>query len=287
MKRGIYFTEVLLMALIGLSFLSGCSKNGLDAAEKKALKKDSLTCYTYSRSGDMRGSSYSESVKMMEDGQVLLTYENADWHGADPEVTEYLVSPEALSEIEAVFRKYGMQNWHNKKFTDLFIDDGATKSYYFTFGASSCRVHFSSQLFPENYSKKLAELNAVLEKYRDQGERLPGLVIENTEDDGEGFPAYSPEEGVVTLQVYCYSRKALDIRIKNGLEDTINLTEDYRLILEDTGEVIFETAKEDSETLEIDGGDYADGQRIKLSDWLKEGTYRLETPDYSCSFEIR
>lgn len=55
-----------------------------------------------------------------------------------------------------------MQNWNNKKFSVMFVVDGASYSYSFKF-EDNTSVSFSSQVYPVSYSEKLSEINKMIE----------------------------------------------------------------------------------------------------------------------------
>ena len=127
------------------------------------LKNEKLTKYTYSRSGDMRGSRYNQEIYQTEDGQVFMKITSADRHDAEEVVEIYEMDPQVLSEIEKIYRKYHMNGWAHRTISNLFICDGASYSYDFTF--ENMHTRFSSQHYPASYSSKLKQIDDVIEKY--------------------------------------------------------------------------------------------------------------------------
>lgn len=109
--------------------------------ELAGIEEEKLESYTYSSGGDMLGSSYSKSVREYNEDSALVTIMQCEWHGDDGTVKEYLVDREILDELKAVFVKYRMKNWDNKRFTDMFVADGASRSYRFDFEKTACHSH--------------------------------------------------------------------------------------------------------------------------------------------------
>lgn len=58
-----------------------------------------------------------------------------------------------LDDIEQIVRKYKMNFWNKRKFTNMFISDGESTSYTFSFDKT--RIYFSSQFYPAMYGMKL------------------------------------------------------------------------------------------------------------------------------------
>lgn len=105
------------------------------------IEKEDLKSYRYSSGGDMRGSSYSESVQEYGNDKALITILSSEWYSDDGIVKEYLVDREILNELKAVFIKYRMKNWDNKKFVNTFIADGGSYSYRFSFEKTVFHSH--------------------------------------------------------------------------------------------------------------------------------------------------
>ena len=188
--------------------------------EKKVTeeKAEKLESYKYSRGGDMLGGSYSQSVAEYNEDSALVTIMQSEWHGDDGTIKEYLVDKEILNELNAVFVKYHMKNWDNKDFSDMFIGDGASRSYRFNFGTNS--VSFSSQYYPEEYADKLNELDEILYKYLKNATLLPGLLIHDTITEDEQKLPYDLNNGEIILSVYSYYQKYLCYRLANGTDET-------------------------------------------------------------------
>lgn len=121
-----------------------------------------LDSYRYSVGGGMTGGYYEVKVTKYEN-QALIKIESAEWHSQDPTVSEYRADIAILGEIEAVVRKYKMNFWNRKKFTNMFVHDGESTGYYF--GFEDVTVSFSSQIYPPVYRDKLALIDEIVKKY--------------------------------------------------------------------------------------------------------------------------
>ncbi len=126
------------------------------------MKKAALDGYSYTRSGNMVGAYYCEEIRRGGE-YAVLSITSAARHNEERKVSEYRIGAEVLPEIEAVFRKNHMKRWAHRKFTRIFVADGASKSYRFTFGEKV--VSFSSQIYPERYRKPLEEIDEIIRIY--------------------------------------------------------------------------------------------------------------------------
>lgn len=131
-----------------------------------------LSEYSYSVGGGMEGGGSRITVKAYDETRAVVSRESQEWHGAKPVVDEYLVDISILDDIEAVFDKYDMKKWHQKTFTDMFVSDGESYSYSFRFEGRNS-VYFSSQIYPPEYSEKLAEFSEIIKKYEENREKIP------------------------------------------------------------------------------------------------------------------
>lgn len=127
------------------------------------IKGQKLNEYYYSVGGGMTGGYYNEKIKREGDQAVIRTAE-ASFHNEEPIKNEYVVDASVLEEIETVVRKYKMNFWHRKKFTNMFIADGESES--FTFGFDENSINFSSQIYPAEYGNKLKEIKEIVNKYK-------------------------------------------------------------------------------------------------------------------------
>lgn len=245
------------------------------------IEKEELKSYQYRCGGDMLGSSYSKSVQEYDDDSALITIQSSEWYGDDGAVKEYLVDREILNELKAVFVKYHMKNWDNKKFTKMFVADGASHSYSFDFETDS--VSFSSQIYPEKYSVKLKILDEIVDKYLRDTESLPGLVTEDAANKDDHMPSYDIDSGEIELSVYSYYQKNLCYRVVNGTDEDKELDSAIRLYRAGERVPILEECFEYKTTL------YAHRPHedsLTLNERLLPGKYRLEAFDCEAEFEI-
>ena len=273
----IVFT-VIVSILIIVGMLAVMSLFGKFAG----IKEEKLESYAYGSGGDMLGSSYSESVLDYNEDSALITIMQSKWHGDDGTVKEYLVDKEILDELKTVFIKYHMKNWDNKKFTNMFIADGASRSYRFNFETKS--VSFSSQYYPEKYASKLAELDVILDKYLKKATPLPGLLIHDTiTEDGQTLP-YDLNNGEIVLSVYSYYQKYLCYRLANGTDEKKKMESVIRLYKDDENTPIYEKS---SEFKALVYAHCPNEDFIELDERLAPGKYRLEVFGYTTEFEIQ
>lgn len=144
------------------------------------IRGQRLNEYTFSSGGGMDGGYHSETVKRFDD-KALIKIESAEWYAQEPTVTEYLTDAKVLDELEAVVRKYKMNFWNGKKFTNMFVFDGESESYDFDF--DDVDISFSSQIYPLRYIKKLAQLDSIVKKYIETGEKLTVPSLTYTDDE--------------------------------------------------------------------------------------------------------
>lgn len=244
------------------------------------VKNKALISYVYSSGGGMTGGGKSTSVNVVDD-QVILTYSNAQWWYSDDIVTEYKVDKAVLADIEKVFKKYKMQNWHDKKLSDMFVADGPSYSYFFKF-EDGTRVSFSSQVYPKSYSEKLAEIHKVIEQYKEKGILEPGLVTrEKTEEELAGKE--NPRNGLVELEVFEYRGDKIYFRLSNGTDKEVAVSNSVKLVRSSDGKALY--SESDEQPIKVDA---TSAQEASLrSGRLAEGRYTMYVGDYSAEFEIR
>ena len=267
--------RIILFVIGGLLMfgLFGCSK-------VPNVKNKKLISYVYSSGGGMNGGGNSTEISII-DGEVILTYSDTKWWYDDNDITEYKLDKAVLADIESVFRKYKMQNWNDKKFTDMFVADGPSYSYSFKF-EDSIRVSFSSQVYPVSYSKKLAEIDKVIEKYKERGSLEPGLVTKEKTDE-ELAGKNNPDNGLVEIEVYEYSKDRIYFRILNGTDKDVAVSNSVKLVRNSDGEMLYNESSEYS----IEVNATSANEEYLLSGRLEEGIYTIYVGDYSAEFEIR
>lgn len=127
------------------------------------IKKQHLLEYHYSVGGGMTGGYYSETVRRQGDKAVISTV-RAEFHNEEPIESKIEVDASILDDIEQIVRKYKMNFWNKRKFTNMFISDGESTSYTFSFDKT--RIYFSSQFYPAMYGMKLQEIRDIIKKYQ-------------------------------------------------------------------------------------------------------------------------
>lgn len=272
-----------------------------DCSKVPNVKNKKLVSYVYSSGGGMNGGGHSTEIGII-DGEVILTYSDTEWWYDDAHVTEYKLDKSVLSDIERVFRKYKMQHWNHKKFSDMFVADGPSYSYFFQFQdiqenqdiqkinvnktnktiKGSTWVSFSSQVYPVSYSRKLAEIDKVIEQYKERATLEPGLVTrEKTDEELAG--KNRPDNGLIEVEVYEYSRNRIYFRILNGTDEGVAVSKSVKLVRNSDGEVLYNESGEDS----IEVNAISANEKSFLSGRLEEGIYTIYVGEYSTEFQIR
>ena len=174
-----------------------------------------------------------------------------------------------------------MQKWNDKKFTDMFVADGSGYSYSFKFDDRT-RISFSSQVYPAFYSKKLNEITKVIEQYKERGALEPGLVTKEKTDE-ELVSKNKPDNGLVEIEVYEYSKDRICFRILNGTNEDVAVSNSVKLVRNSDGEMLYNESSEYS----IEVNATSANEEYLLSGRLEEGIYTIYVGDYSAEFEIR
>lgn len=242
-----------------------------------SIRGQRLNEYCYSSGGGMNGGYNSETVKRYDDAHALITVERAAWHHQDPEVKEYLVDALILDELEGVVRQYRMNFWNRKEFSRIFICDGETDGYSFRFDEND--ISFSSQVYPAQYRSKLQKLHDTVAKYLQDATVLPGLINPKVGDE----ESYMLPEGELVLYAYVYSENSLGIRILNGTEEEVEITQGYRLVNTDTAQVVAE--RDDSYASTVYPRSQ-DEMRFALTERLAAGHYTLVLGEREIPFAI-
>ena len=244
------------------------------------VKNQSLEAFSSYMGGGMSGGGNLTEITTI-DNEVFLTVSESELWYEDNRITEYKVDKAALEDIEAVFRKYKMNTWNGKKFTNIFVADGPNEGYTFKFN-DGAYVSFSSQIYPERYAEKLNEINDIVNKYRATGVIQPGLVVtERTAEEMQKI--FHPDNGMIEIGIYEYSKDRILYRIMNGTGDEIDIPEQVKIVDKD-GNIICE--RNGNYGFHVYPG-YASEESIKINTRLEEGIYTLYVAEYSCEFEIK
>ncbi len=243
-----------------------------------SIRKQHLNSYTYSSGGSMTGGFYRESVKRADGGTALVSISEAEWHSQDPTVREYKVDDALLDELEKVIRSEKMNFWNGKKFTNMFVADGASYSYSFSFDKAS--IGFSSQIYPGSYRTKLAKLAEVIKRYLADATPLPGLVNERQGDENN---VQLPEDKL-ELYVYSYCGNYLEVRILNGTGESVAIDSNMKLVDAETGRLIAETGGYFPRMVSAKSRDELS---FFVEERLEAGQYTLTLGEREIPFEIR
>lgn len=127
------------------------------------IRNQHIVKFEYHTGGGMTGGYYRETVSRYDDTSALIRTEKAGWHNEKPEIKEYIVDIAIMDELEKIIRKYKMNFWNRKKFTNAFIADGESIGYSFTF--DDAEIDFSSQFYPVRYREKLKKFDEILNSY--------------------------------------------------------------------------------------------------------------------------
>lgn len=139
--------------------------------EDGQITDQKLNRYEYSVSGDMEGSYYKLIIEQYDENHALYTEKKTPSHMQDIDETVYLVDAGILEDLQMVFNENNMKLWDNKNdFTEEFIYDGASYSYYFQFDIY--KVGFSSQSYDEPYDSGIAQIHRVIASYEENMEAI-------------------------------------------------------------------------------------------------------------------
>ena len=271
-KRIIIIAIILAFSIIvgGIVYIMG--------GHYVSIRGQRLESYRYSSGGGMTGGYHHETVKRYDEAHALISIEKAEWHNQDPEIEEYLADVSVMDELEGIIRRYRMNFWNGKKFTNEFIADGESEGYSFSFDSDG--ISFSSQLYPARYDIKLRKLHEIIDNYLEKAEKLPGLVNDKI-DTEENY--YLPE-GKLELYVYTYSGDYLGIRVLNGTEKPVEIPVSYKLINTYTDKVIAENDEKYTNTVDSKSRDEIG---FSLNERLEAGNYKLVLGGTEIPFEIR
>lgn len=261
---------IIIMAGVMAMGLYGCGNYQFVGNQK-------LTGFEYSSGGGMEGGGKTTEISIIQD-EVYLTETSREWWYEDDSVTEYKVDEGILEEIENVFRKNKMNWWNGKKFTNMFIADGASASYDFSFDGGTW-VSFSSQYYPANYSKKLDEIHEIIRKYAETAELQPGLKCSPFTVEEHEYRSH-PDNGEVEIEVYEYKKTRIYYRILNGTNEEATIPNVVKLVRDD-GQILYEKNNNSEKKI---FANYSVEDSIKLEGWLEEGIYTLYVGN--CSYQI-
>ena len=122
----------------------------------------------------------------------------------------------------------------------------------------------------------------MIEQYREKGTLEPGLVTKEKTDE-ELAGKNQPDNGLIGIEVYEYSRDSVYYRILNGTDGAVTISDSMKLVRNSDGETLYNESSDFP--IEVNA-ESAEECNIR-SGRLEEGIYTLSVGDYSAEFEIR
>ena len=271
-----------LLCAVGLGSIFGLS-TGLAFGFFGSTIDEPLKEVSFTRGGDMQGSFHGMTVRVLDDKNALVCYEDAKWHNEAVRVKEYIVPKTVLDDIKTIFNEHKLAKCENAPMSEMFAYDAATSSYYFDFEKK--RVKFSSnQKIPVEARDALRKISACVSESCQKGERLPGLVLE---PDAQGnMPIkYALDKGKLAIKVVCYRNKILSIAVGNDTEEEKELSMASKIIdLANPSVIVAERITSDTDKVPKH---YNDEYSWKLDKRLDAGKYSLTLGGYTTEFEIK
>ena len=236
---------------------------------KPKKKIDSKLIFTSTiSSGSMNGGRSETSIERVDDNKALYSIYNQPSHSSPVDIKEYYIDATTLDKIKAIFDKYDLQEYPKLKKSKIFAHDAATTSYEYKF-ENGDNIYFSSDLdLPRKFQDAKTEIKDILNKARENGEKLPNIVSQN------------PSNNEITLSINYYYQNTISYLIENYSDHEIEIDGIIRLYKGDY--LIYE---EESYSYNLNKNrDHLDC--IKLENRLDVGDYLLELGDIKCSFTI-
>lgn len=236
---------------------------------KPKKKIDSKLIFTSTiSSGSMNGGRSETSVERVDDNKALYSIYDQPSHSSPVYIKEYYIDATTLDKIKAVFDKYDLQEYPKLKKSKIFAHDAATTSYEYKFENGN-NIYFSSDLdLPRKFQDAKTEIKDILNKAKENGEKLPNIVSQNPSDDK------------ITLSINYYYQNTISYLIENYSDHEIEIDGIVRLYKGD-----YLIHEEESYSYNLNKNrDHLD--YIKLESRLDVGDYLLELGDIKCSFTI-
>lgn len=281
MNKKIFISSLLFA--IGFTSLFGFSTGlAFDFLSKFSVDLP-LQSVSFSRGGDMQGSTHGMSIEKFDSNSALVCYKDANWHHEVIQVKEYLVPVYVLEDIKTIFNNNKLVLCEKAPKSKYQVLDGATTGYSFTF--TGRRISFSTnQELPVESYDALREISKYVADACAKGQRLPGLVFEK---DQEGYmPRINPiEKGKVIIKVVGYRKNVLNIAIGNGTEEEKLISLQSKITeIARPEHVVAERLTDDTYKL---SQNYTYNYSWELEKRLETGKYCLTLGDYTTEFEIQ
>ena len=171
---------------------------------KPKKKIDSKLIFTSTiSSGSMNGGRSETSIERVDDNKALYSIYEQPSHSSPVDIKEYYIDATTLDKIKAIFDKYDLQEYPKLKRSEIFAYDAATTSYEYKF-ENGDNIYFSSDLdLPRKFQDAKTEIKDILNKARENGEKLPNIVSQNPSDDE------------ITLSINYYYQNTISYLIEN------------------------------------------------------------------------
>ena len=234
---------------------------------KKKIDSNLIFISTIS-SGSMNGGRSETSIERVDDYKALYSIYDQPSHSSPVDIKEYYIDATTLDKIKVVFDRYDLQEYPKLKRSEIFAYDAATTSYEYKF-ENGDNIYFSSDLdLPRKFQDAKTEIKDILNKARENGEKLPNIVSQNPSDDE------------ITLSINYYYQNTISYIIENYSDHEMEVDGIIRLY---KGDYLIYEEESYSYNLNknLDHLDY-----IKLKNRLDVGDYLLELGDIKCSFTI-
>lgn len=231
----------------------------------------------------MRGGYSFTSVKKLDNDYALVASGNKKWHYMDLQVQEYKVPISVLEELRVVYDKHKLGRFARAPKSPFVVLDGDTSSYSFNFAKES--VDFSSrQILPASAHEGLKEIFKVVSVNCAKGEKLPGLVLENSNDDFKHSSKFIHKDKLL-LKISSYQGRSLELVFLNGLTEkqTINLS--YKLTKFDEGNKLAEE-KLSQNKFSVRPNSCQE-YTLELKERLQAGQYILQIGDLQTKFTMQ
>lgn len=171
----------LIVAIVVIAIL--CLKKNT-----RVVYDGKITYFSESSSGDMSGGHKSTIVKYAKDKQkVIVIYSSAKWHSDDDTVIEYYVSPKIFDELTEIVNRTKLYNAENLPDSGEIILDGATRRVTVDYDDRKRFSYSSNQKLTEKVYETEKEINFVIAKYCEGGEKIPTVIARKLYDENTGL----------------------------------------------------------------------------------------------------
>lgn len=247
----------------------------------KFTKHEPLNSYEQSYGGDMNGSYRSTKIKKIDEENALVSISEAEWHSQEPVVSEYYVPASLMKKIETTFDDHGVYSYNNLPDLKTEVLDAGTTSYDFIYEDGES-VNFSDHnMIPKKGMEGIKEIDKMIEKAIKNSEKLPGLVLEDTDQE------YAwGRRGRTGVHVYTYREGVLGYMLMNNEDYDILFNGDAILYKLD-GEKKTEICSDEQDSPPRVSPEGFEEFSIVPEKRLEAGKYVMTFGEYEEEFEIK